>query len=207
MSHAIYRHFAVAALAGLATLATSTQWRCRPTGRKIAAIGRVSDFCRTGPHAIPCHGPYAGVKVARPKYRPDERNALTCSPRGASGARPVLIFVHGGGFVRGSKRAPGSPFYDNIMLWAVKNGMVGVNMTYRLAPAHPWPAGQEDIRDAIRWVGANIASHGGDPNRVYLMGHSAGASHVALCGAPGALCESHKAWHVGTIMSSGTMTT
>ena len=34
----------------------------------------------------------------------------------------------------GNKRMPGSPFYDNIMLWAVKNGFVGVNMTYRLAP-------------------------------------------------------------------------
>jgi dienelactone hydrolase len=92
------------------------------------------------------------------------------------------------------------------MLWAVKNGMVGVNMTYRLAPQHPWPAGQEDVRDAIRWVGANITSHGGDPNRVYLMGHSAGASHVALyLGHPELYAKGPQSpGIVGAIMSSGT---
>jgi dienelactone hydrolase len=177
---------------------------------KIAAIGRVSDPAKTAPLYAPLHAkePYPGVKVARDlKYGPDERNALDVfAADGASGARPVFMFVHGGGFIRGSKRAPGSPFYDNIMLWATRNGMVGVNMTYRLAPQHPWPAGQEDIRDAIRWVGANIAAHAGDPNRVYLMGHSAGASHVALY-------LGHPQFHakgaagtglIGAIMSSGT---
>ena len=63
------------------------------------------------------------------------------TPESGSGTRPVLIYVHGGAFVGGNKRLPNSPFYDNIMLWAVKNGFVGVNTTYRLAPASPWPAG------------------------------------------------------------------
>ena len=74
---------------------------------------------------------------------------------------------------------PGSPFYDNIMLWAVKNGFIGVNMTYRLAPQSPWPAGAEDIAAAVQWVSDNIGKRGGDPARIYLMGHSAGAVHVA----------------------------
>jgi triacylglycerol lipase len=91
----------------------------------------------------------------------------------------VLIFVHRGGFVAGNKHAPGSPFYDNIMLWAVKNGFVGVNMDYRLAPQSPWPAGSQDIGAVVQWVSQNIASRGGDPAKIYLMGHSAGASHVA----------------------------
>jgi triacylglycerol lipase len=60
-----------------------------------------------------------------------------------------------------------------------RNGMVGVNMTYRLAPQAKWPAAQEDIGSAIAWIKANAAAQGGDPNRIYLMGHSAGASHVA----------------------------
>lgn len=51
----------------------------------------------------------------------------------------------------------------------------GVNMTYRLAPRHTWPAAQEDIAAAVRWVRQNIASQGGDPRRIFLMGHSAGA--------------------------------
>jgi acetyl esterase/lipase len=91
----------------------------------------------------------------------------------------VLIFIHGGGFVAGNKRNPGSPFYDNIMLWAVKNGFVGVNATYRLAPQFAWPAGPEDLASTVQWVSEKIAERGGDPARIFLMGQSAGAIHVA----------------------------
>jgi triacylglycerol lipase len=127
--------------------------------------------------------PYAGVRVLRDqRFGPDAQRHLldVFTPEAAAGARrPVLVFVHGGGFTAGARRTGDSPFYDNIMLWAVKNGMVGVNTTYRLAPQHPWPAAQEDLRDAIAWIRQNIAAHGGDPGRIYLMGHSAGAAHVA----------------------------
>lgn len=127
--------------------------------------------------------PYTGVKVERDqRYGPDARHLLDvfASDTGAAGTRkPVLVFVHGGAFTAGNKRTGDSPFYDNVMLWAVANGMVGVNMTYRLAPQHPWPAAQHDIRDALGWVRQNIAARGGDLSRVYLMGHSAGAAHVA----------------------------
>ena len=74
---------------------------------------------------------------------------------------------------------PGSPFYDNIMLWAVKNGFVGVNATYRLAPQSPWPAGAEDLAAVVQWVTDKIGERGGDPARIFLMGQSAGAVHVA----------------------------
>ena len=100
-------------------------------------------------------------------------------PEANSAARPVLIYVHGGGFVAGNKRNPGSPFYDNIMLWAARNGFVGVNATYRLAPASPWPAGAEDLASVVQWVSKEIAGRGGNPARIFLMGHSAGAVHVA----------------------------
>jgi acetyl esterase/lipase len=81
--------------------------------------------------------------------------------------------------VAGNKRMPGTPFYDNIMLWAVKNGFVGVNVTYRLAPQAVWPSGAQDLAAAVQWVSDNIGQRGGDPARIYLMGHSAGAVHVA----------------------------
>ena len=58
------------------------------------------------------------------------------------------------------RRTGDSPFYDNIMLWAVSRGVVGVNMTYRLAPQNAWPAAQEDIGKALAWVRANIAARG-----------------------------------------------
>lgn len=150
---------------------------------KLIEIGRVVDPEKTAPLYAPLQEkePYSGIKVARDiKYGTAERNLLDVFvPEGASRARPVLIFVHGGGFVRGNKRAPGSPFYDNIMLWAARNGMVGVNMTYRLAPQSRWPSGAEDVGAGARWVADNIASHGGNARRVFLMGHSAGATHVA----------------------------
>ena len=79
----------------------------------------------------------------------------TCSPpeAPAAGPRPVLMFVHGGAFVGGGRRGPGgSPFYDNIMLFAARNGIVGVNTTYRLAPQNRWPAGAQDVGSAVRWV-------------------------------------------------------
>ena len=91
----------------------------------------------------------------------------------------MLIFVHGGGFVAGDKTSPGSFVYDNIATWAVKQGFVGVNMTYRLAPAHQWPAGAEDVGAAVEWVHSHIADYGGDPAKIFLMGQSAGAAHVA----------------------------
>ena len=99
-------------------------------------------------------------------------------PRAAADKpRPVLLFVHGGGFTRGDKH--GDFYPDNITAWAASHGMVGVNINYRLAPANPWPAGAKDLAAAIAWTRANIARHGGDPDRIILWGHSAGANHVA----------------------------
>ncbi|MCG3190094.1 MAG: hypothetical protein LKCHEGNO_02703 [Burkholderiaceae bacterium] len=150
---------------------------------KVRAIGPVIDPPKTAAIYAPLQSkePYAGVTVLRDiKYGPDARQALDVFvPQAASGPRPVLVFVHGGAFVAGNKRSPGSPFYDNVMLAAVRGGAVGVNMTYRLAPQHRWPTGAIDVGEAIKWVHENIAAHGGDPKRVVLVGHSAGAVHVA----------------------------
>jgi acetyl esterase/lipase len=154
---------------------------------QIAAIGRVIDPAGTGAIYAPLHDkePYAGVTVTRDiGYGPAERNLLDVFvANDASGLRPVLMFVHGGGFTGGNKATPGSPFYDNVPLWAARNGLVGVNMTYRLAPQHPWPAGPEDVGTALRWVADNIATFGGDPSKIVLFGHSAGATHAGTYAA------------------------
>jgi acetyl esterase/lipase len=99
-------------------------------------------------------------------------------PRG-SGMRPVVVFVHGGGFVQGDKGGEGAPFYNNFGAWAVKGGFIGVTMTYRLAPAHMWPAGSADIDLALQWLRAHVGQYGGDAARIVLVGQSAGATHVA----------------------------
>ena len=150
---------------------------------KLIEIGRVVDPPKTAALYAPMQQkePYSGVKIERDvKYGTAERHLLDVFvPETGTGPRNVLIYVHGGAFVGGNKRLPGSPFYDNIMLWAVKSGFVGVNTTYRLAPASPWPAGAEDLASVVKWVSEKIAAHGGDPARIYLMGQSAGAVHVA----------------------------
>jgi acetyl esterase/lipase len=174
---------------------------------KLLELGRVIDPPKTAALYIPLQQkePYQGVKVERDvKYGAADRNLLDVfTPDTASPPRPVLIYIHGGGFVAGNKRAPGSPFYDNVMLWAAKSGFVGVNATYRLAPAFPWPAGAEDMGAIVQWVSENIASRGGDPKRIFLMGQSAGAIHVASY-------VSHPEFHkvkggglAGAIMASG----
>jgi triacylglycerol lipase len=174
------------ACAGAFLLASAAHAQMGPDlADKLRSMGRVIDPPATGALYAPRvldKEPYAGVTVQRDiAYGSDPRHLLDVFvlEGAASAPRPVLIFVHGGAFTRGDRRAPGSPFYDNLMLWAVRNGMVGVNMTYRLAPKNLWPAGAQDIGLAVRWVRDNIAARGGNPGKVFLMGHSAGAAHVA----------------------------
>ncbi len=113
-------------------------------------------------------------------YGPDPRHRLDIFVPSASVRRaPVLVFVHGGGFVMGDKGAPDAPFYNNVGLWAARSGCIGVTITYRLAPAAPWPAGSEDAGAAVRFLHAACERWGGDPNGVFLLGQSAGAVHVA----------------------------
>jgi acetyl esterase/lipase len=123
---------------------------------------------------------YQAPKIDRDlRYGAHERHRLDVHTSGTEDGAPVLVFVHGGGFIGGDKVVPGTPQYDHIGAWAVRNGWVGVTITYRLAPEHAWPAGAEDVAAAVRWVRDNIASYGGDPARIVVAGHSAGCVHVA----------------------------
>lgn len=111
-------------------------------------------------------------------YGRHPRNLLDVyQPEGSTKA-PVLVFFHGGGY-RNGDRDINEYVYGNVPMYFARHGMVGVNATYRLAPAAPWPAGAEDVRDVVAWVKKNAGQHGGDSNRIFLMGHSAGATHVA----------------------------
>lgn len=91
--------------------------------------------------------------------------------------QPVILFVHGGGFVAGDKGD--GRIFDNVLDYFAARGMLGININYRLAPEACWPAAIDDLREALRWIRANAATHGGDPERIFIMGHSAGAAHVA----------------------------
>ncbi len=149
----------------------------------LREIGPVIEVARTGAAYAELHPsePYEGVLVYRDlQYGPHERHVLDvfASPEN-EGGRPVLVFVHGGGFTGGSKRGPNSFYYDNISRWAADHGMVGVQINHRLAPEHQYPAGVEDLDRVVHWMRENIGVYGGDAEKVVLFGHSAGASHVA----------------------------
>ena len=126
--------------------------------------------------------PYQNVTVTRDvAYGPHERHVLDIfvSMEKSKARKPVVVFIHGGGFAAGSKRGPNSPFYDNVGLWSVAHDLVGVTINYRLAPQFTFPSGVEDLTRVVDWLRAHIAEYGGDPNKIFLWGHSAGAAHTA----------------------------
>lgn len=144
------------------------------------------------------------VEVTRDlAYGEHERHRLDVFRKAETRNAPVLVYVHGGGFVLGDKRSAETPFFDNIGVFAAEQGFVGVTITYRLAPEHKFPAGPEDLAAVVRWLKAHIADYGGDPDKIVLSGSSAGAVHVASYLA-------HRSFHVsegsgvaGAILMSG----
>ncbi len=90
-------------------------------------------------------------------------------------AVPVLLFIHGGGWQHGFKEWMGFIAPAFLDLPAI---FVAVN--HRLAPEHKHPAQLEDCIDALAWVHRNIETHGGDPERLFIGGHSSGGHLAAL---------------------------
>jgi hypothetical protein len=142
--------------------------------------------------------PYAGVTMVRDiSYGPDPRMIMDVfGPEKGGGNRPVLIFVSGG---QGNKIEPppdGDAFYDNVMLWALKNGMTGVNMQRRGGLGGgglAWDEPAKDVGLVVDWVRKNIAKYKGNPNRIFLWSSSAGngpvstyAAHPEISGENGA---------------------
>ena len=110
-------------------------------------------------------------------YGPHERNLLDVhidTRRNDDGPKPVVMYFHGGGFVRGDKDGN-----RNVADYFASLGLVGVNATYRLIPDAKWPDGANDVGHAVAWVRDNIADYGGDPDRIFVIGKSAAASHAA----------------------------
>jgi len=99
--------------------------------------------------------------------------------RASPGARPCLIWLHGGGFVLGDCRMDD----PELARWSEALDCVAVSVEYRLAPEHPYPAALEDCHAGLAWVVRNAARLGVDPARVGIGGGSAGgglAAAVAL---------------------------
>jgi triacylglycerol lipase len=167
----------LAASPALAQVPPEIAARNRAIGQKIDPVGTAEYY---GPLAE--KPPYAEAKVARDiAYGPDPKNRLDVfqPTRRAAGPLPVVIFVSGGESTRTEHRPNAEGFYDNVMLWAVKHGMVGVNTDRRPWRGNPWDAGPRDIALMIGWVRDNIGRYGGDPERIFFLGHAYGATQLA----------------------------
>src|SRR5215510_14220085 len=142
--------------------------------------------------------PYPEVTVMRDiSYAPDPRTIMDVfAPEKGGGSRPVLIYVSGGGGDKLVSGPDGDAFYDNIMLWAVKNGMTGVNMQRRGGLGGgglAWDEPAKDVGRVVEWVRTNITKYKGNPNRIFLWADSAGngpvstyAAHPEIHGTNGA---------------------
>lgn len=91
---------------------------------------------------------------------------------------PVLLFLHGGGFREGDRKQ-----YGYVAEPFAKQGIITVVASYRLTPQSAHPAQPDDAKAAVAWIYRNIGKHGGNPNAIYISGHSAGAILTADIGA------------------------
>ena len=129
------------------------------TGSPVLSVGSIRDF-------QPC--PNFTIRVFDPKSRSSDY------------LRPVVIWFHGGGFAGGSIGSDN----DLCSLLCKELDAVVINMDYRLAPEHPYPAAIEDVAEVLQWVGSEAAVEqlAIDRNKIVIGGASAGAN-IATVGA------------------------
>lgn len=120
----------------------------------------------------------ADIRAERdiPYAQPENRRQMLDVYMPAAGKNlPVVIWIHGGGWQKGDKsEVAGKP------LAFTKKGLVFVAVNYRFVPSVTMDAIVRDIAKSVRWVHDHAGRFGGDPERIFLMGHSAGAQLAAL---------------------------
>jgi len=114
--------------------------------------------------------------------------------------QPVIMYLHGGGYIRGAKENS-----RNVGEYFASIGLVGVSATYRRAPEIKWPEGANDVGAAVQWVKDNISEYGGDPDRIYVIGKSAGGGHAATYALRPELLSKEYARAAGIILVSGSL--
>jgi acetyl esterase/lipase len=126
---------------------------------------------------------YAGD--GHPRHRLD----VLVRRNGPPTAGPVLVYIHGGGWIIGNKREQGIPMMHEL----AERGWVCVAANYRLSPRATWPDHVVDCKRALAWVREHIAEYGGDPSFLAVSGGSAGGHLCALV----ALTPSEAGWQPG----------
>jgi acetyl esterase/lipase len=118
-------------------------------------------------------------------YKSLEKSLLNCLDiyvpdelEGKTGGIPVMIMIHGGAWRTGDKS--NKNITVNKVPYFISNNWIFVSINYRLSPEVKHPAHVEDVAAAIAWVRENISSYGGNADKIFIMGHSAGAHLAAL---------------------------
>jgi triacylglycerol lipase len=139
--------------------------RVRETRALYASLPRMYGDADVSVSEEIAYGPEEGQRLQ--VYSGVNRN----NPRNAA---PVILLVHGGGFSRGDL----SNFRSTATHFAAL-GYIVVNMTYPLEPKASWPIGAQSVAAAIRWIKENAAEIKGNPDDIFVLGQSAGGTHVA----------------------------
>jgi acetyl esterase/lipase len=130
-------------------------------------------YFRVVNHAVPV------VPVQSFEYSPAQGQFLDAYPaRNANGPAPVVLFFYGGTWRDGRRE-----YYRFVGEALSRHGVLVLVPDYRKAPAHVFPEFMDDAAQAAAWTKAHAAAMGGDPARIHLMGHSAGAHMAALLAA------------------------
>lgn len=149
--------------------------------------------------------PKAGITVtADQAYGSDAKQRLDVYQPIAARNLPVVMFFHGGALISGDKNIT-SEMYANVLYYFARKGFLGINATYRLAPKAVYPAGAQDVGSAITWVKKNAQQFGGDPNRIYLIGHSSGGTHIATWAYDASLHGPSGPGVAGVVLLSGRL--
>lgn len=167
---------------------------------QLTSVARANDVELAISSPFGFAGGHGGILT---KVAPDEKTLFTRDlgddlyayiyrPTGKQAAgRPVLVYVHGGGWIEGS-----ADVRSTDMRWFAERGWVVVSVDYSLSNAkrHLWNRATDQIGCALAWTAANIGTRGGDPSRISLIGESAGgnlvlnAAYMANAGKLGSTC-------------------
>jgi acetyl esterase/lipase len=137
----------------------------------LSLLATVAGLCAAEPAVPENVGFERDVEFSNPDGQHLQVNLAR--PKEGSGPFPAVVCIHGGGFRAGKRES-----YDKLCLTLAQNGYVAITVTYRLAPAYPFPAAVLDCKSAVRWLRANAARYRVDPARIGVMGGSAGG-HLA----------------------------
>lgn len=180
-----------AAVGLLALLATASVAFAASGGFKRSVLDAIPTASQAvlGDHYPAVHVPFPNGVVGYPDltyasipgYRPLHLDLYV--PSGPPIPRPLIVYIHGGGWAFGQPRQSGAfSKWPDVLALIASRGYVVASVEYRLSSEAPFPAAIQDVKAAIRWLRANSQRYGIDPRRVGVWGGSAGGHLAALDG-------------------------